>query len=153
MPHRSPGIIGSTPELWTFAVLNCQILILLLLLVESHCSLGNPPPSIPSPCGFLIDWFGCIRSYLRHAESFVEAHGLSSFSKWASERTGSVVKAHGPSCSAACGILVPQPGIVLHITRQIFNHWTTREGPPMWFQMGRSKYKAPAYHWKHYILC
>ena len=43
---------------------------------------------------------------------FVAAGGLlSSCSAWAPERVFSVVVAHGLSCPAARGILVPQPGI------------------------------------------
>ena len=36
---------------------------------------------------------------------------LSSCGVWAPERAGSVVVARGLSCPAACGILVPRPGI------------------------------------------
>ena len=36
---------------------------------------------------------------------------LSSCGVWAPERSGSVVVAHGLSCPAARGTLVPQPGI------------------------------------------
>ena len=35
---------------------------------------------------------------------------LSSCGAWAPEHVGSVVVAHGLSCPAACGILVPRPG-------------------------------------------
>ena len=79
--------------------------------------------------------------------SFVEAHGLSRLGKQAPECTGSVVRACGPSCSAACGILVPQPGTVLCVARQIFNHWATREVLPMWFQMGRPQLQLQ--EWVH----
>ena len=44
-----------------------------------------------------------VRSSFCHVRSFVAARGLQS--------TGSVVVARGLSCSAACGILVPRPGI------------------------------------------
>ena len=45
---------------------------------------------------------------------------------------GSVVVAGGFHCSAACGILIPQPGIepmppALEV--QSFNHWTSKETP------------------------
>ena len=43
--------------------------------------------------------------------SVVAACGLSSCGVCALERAGSVVVVHGLSCPAACGILVPQPGI------------------------------------------
>ena len=44
----------------------------------------------------------------------------------------SLVAAHGLSCPATCGILVPRPGIesaspALEV--QILNHWATREVP------------------------
>ena len=45
------------------------------------------------------------------AGSVVAACGLSSCGVWALEHVGSVVVAHGLSCPAACGILIPQPGI------------------------------------------
>ena len=47
----------------------------------------------------------------------------------------SVVVAHGLSCPAVCGILVPWPGIepaFPRIERQILCHWTTREVPAPW---------------------
>ena len=44
--------------------------------------------------------------------SLVVSHGLlSSCVARAPEHAGSVVAANGLSCPAACGILVPQPGI------------------------------------------
>ena len=62
---------------------------------------------------------------MQHGEPSVVAHVLSSCGKasvvaahkrshcgtWAPERAGSEVVARRPSCSVACGILVPQPGI------------------------------------------
>ena len=47
-----------------------------------------------------------------------------------SRRAGSVIVAHGPSCSAACGIL-PDQGLnrVPCIGRQTLNHRATREAP------------------------
>ena len=47
-----------------------------------------------------------------------------------SRRAGSVVVAHGPSCSAACGIFPDQGSnpCPLH-GRQILNHCATREAP------------------------
>ena len=49
-----------------------------------------------------------------------------------SRRAGSVVVAHGPSCSTACGIL-PDQGLnpCPCIGRQILNHCATREAPKM----------------------
>ena len=62
--------------------------------------------------------FGCIRSQFQHAgsllhhvASFVATHGLSGCVTWVPEHLGSVVAAGRLSCSIACGILVPQPGI------------------------------------------
>ena len=47
-----------------------------------------------------------------------------------SRHVGSVVVAHGPSCSAACGIFPDQGSTpVPCIGRQILNHCTTREAP------------------------
>ena len=43
--------------------------------------------------------------------SLVAARRPSSCGTWAPECVGSVVAASGPSCPAACGILVPQPGM------------------------------------------
>ena len=37
---------------------------------------------------------------------------FSSCGAWALEHMCSVVPGHGPSCFSACGILVPQPGII-----------------------------------------
>ena len=48
-----------------------------------------------------------------------------------SRRAGSVIVAHGPSCSAACGIF-PDQGVPC-IGRQILNHCATRETPPFLF--------------------
>ena len=47
----------------------------------------------------------CIGSQFYHTRSFVAAHRFSSCD------ASSVVVALGISCSSACGILVPQPGI------------------------------------------
>ena len=64
---------------------------------------------------YLLD---CIRSYLQHSRSsghhersFREEHRLSSCDTGSPEHTGSVFGAQGFSCSVACGILVPWPGI------------------------------------------
>ena len=47
-----------------------------------------------------------------------------------SRRAGSVVVAHGPSCSVACGIFPTRARTrVPHIGRQIPNHCATRETP------------------------
>ena len=46
-------------------------------------------------------------SALHHVGPFVAMHGLSGVQ-------ASIVVAHGLSCSAASGILVPQPGIEPH---------------------------------------
>ena len=48
-----------------------------------------------------------------------------------SRRAGSVIVAHGPSCSAACGIFPDQgSNHVPCIGRRILNHCVTREAPP-----------------------
>ena len=44
-------------------------------------------------------------------KTFPRAHRLSCCSRQAPEHPGSVAVAHGLSCSAACGILAPLPGI------------------------------------------
>ena len=47
-----------------------------------------------------------------------------------SRRASSVIVAHGPSCSPACGILPPRARtLVPCIGRQILNHCATREAP------------------------
>ena len=47
-----------------------------------------------------------------------------------SRHAGSVAVAHGPSCSAACGIFPDQGSNLCHcIGRQILNHCATREAP------------------------
>ena len=47
-----------------------------------------------------------------------------------SRRTGSVVVAHGPSCSTTCGIFPDQgSNLCPYIGRQILNHHATREAP------------------------
>ena len=58
-------------------------------------------------------------SSLCHVGSFTVVHRLSSCGAWA-------------SCSAAYGILVPQPGIKppsLALQDRFLNHWTTKEVP------------------------
>ena len=58
-------------------------------------------------------------SSLCHVGSFIVVHKLSSCGVWA-------------SCCAACGILVPQPGIKpspLALQDRFLNHWTTKEVP------------------------
>ena len=62
--------------------------------------------------------FGCVGSQLRHLGSLLQcagsrARGLCSCARCALQlwHKGSVVAAHGLSCPAACGILVPRPGI------------------------------------------
>ena len=53
-----------------------------------------------------------------------------------SRRAGSVVVAHGPSCSAACGILPDQgSNRVPCIGRQTLNHCATGEAPTMSFRI------------------
>ena len=50
-----------------------------------------------------------------------------------SRRAGSVIVAHGPSCSTACGIFPDQGSNVPCIGRQILNHCATREAPVFFF--------------------
>ena len=61
--------------------------------------------------------------------------------------TGSVVAARRPSCSEACGILVPWPGIE---PKSPALHWTTREVPPLLFLegdfVGCEVFQERAYH-------
>ena len=66
----------------------------------------------------IIYIFGCTGSQLLHAGSslchvgsFVAAHGPSSCGLQVLEHVGSVTAGPRLSCSSACGILVPQPGI------------------------------------------
>ena len=68
---------------------------------------------------------------------FIAAHRLSGCGEWellsscramAPQCTGSGVVAHGPNCSAACGILVPGPGIE-HVSPALAGKFLTN-GPP-----------------------
>ena len=52
-----------------------------------------------------------MESSLCHPGPFTVVHGISSCGPWAPEHADSQVAVHGLSCSATCGILVPQPGI------------------------------------------
>ena len=53
-----------------------------------------------------------------------------------SRRTGSVVVAHGLSCSAACGIFPARDRTpVTRIGRRILNHCATREVPQIMFRV------------------
>ena len=61
--------------------------------------------------------------------SFVAAHRLSSCGSRAPKHLGSVVKAHGLSCSEACGILVPPRGIKLSTSPALQGGFLTT-GPP-----------------------
>ena len=56
-----------------------------------------------------------------------------------SRRAGSVVVAHGPSCSAACGIFPDQGSnpCVPCIGRRILNHCATREAHELYTLKGR----------------
>ena len=64
---------------------------------------------------------------LQHMGSVVAVHGL--------QRAGSVALVHGFSYPVAYGIFPDQGSktSVLCITRQILNHWTTREVPKLAF--------------------
>ena len=62
-------------------------------------------------------------------QALIEAHRL--------QTADSVIVVWLFSCSEACGILVNQPGIrptFPWVARQILNHWTTREMPPLFFK-------------------
>ena len=75
-------------------------------------------------------------SLRRMGFSLVAACGfsLSSCSAQAPEHVSSVVVALRLSCPAACGILVPGPGIEPRlIGRGIVYHWTTREVPILFY--------------------
>ena len=67
-------------------------------------------------------FFSCIRSQLCHVGSFVAARRLSP------ECWCSVVVVHGLSCSRACRILVPQPGMEVRSPALPSEFLTT--GPP-----------------------
>ena len=56
-------------------------------------------------------FFGGLGSSLCQAGPFIVMHGLASCGWQALEGEDSVVLAHGLSCLAGCGILVPRPGI------------------------------------------
>ena len=96
--------------------------------------------------------FVCTKSSLRHRlfvavlrlSLVAESGGYSSFrvrvscggcsccGVQAPESTGSVLVAHGLSCSEACRILSSQTRDRAHVPsfgRWILNHWTTREVP------------------------
>ena len=77
---------------------------------------------------------------LECASSVVAARGLCSCGMWAPERVGSVVAACGLRCPAACGILVPRPGI--EPTSPVLEGGFLTTGPP-----GKSQhlisYKVP----------
>ena len=80
---------------------------------------------------FKIYVFGCPRSQLHHAGSFL---------------VDSLVVVHGLSCSLACGILVltRDPTHIPWIARKILNHCTTREVPPSFFiEEGSSNMNGP----------
>ena len=66
-------------------------------------------------CRFFVTACGLLSSCgawaLEHTGSVVAVRGLSSCGVWALKCSGSVVAACRLSCPAACGILVPQPGI------------------------------------------
>ena len=67
-----------------------------------------------------------------HVGSVVVARRLSSCGAWALEHVGSVVAAHKLSCPAACGILVPHPGIKPTSSALEGGFLTTgRQGSPM----------------------
>ena len=94
--------------------------------------------SVLAACGLS----SCGTQALEHGVSVVEVHGLSCCGVWALwhvgsvvvarrlQSAGSVVVAHGFSCSKACGIF-PDRGLnhVPCTGRRILNHRTTREGP------------------------
>ena len=73
-------------------------------------------------------FFGCVRSQLRHTGSSLWHAGFSSCDTWALECVGSVVVAHWLSCPAACGILVPCPGI--EPTSPVLEGGFLTTGPP-----------------------
>ena len=74
-------------------------------------------------------FIGCVGSQLRHPGSFVAVSGLpSSCGAPAPEHVGSVVVVCGLSYPAACGILVPQPGMEL-VSPALQDQFLTT-GPP-----------------------
>ena len=66
--------------------------------------------------------FGCIRSYLCHAGSFVGSHGLYRCSAQA-QLPCRLWYLSSPTSERTC---------VRSTARQILNHWTTRGVPPLW---------------------
>ena len=84
--------------------LSCGTRDLSLWRVALHCGAWA---SLIAVCRLL---FSCVRAP-EHVGSVVVAHGLSSCGAQALECMGSVVAACRLSYPAACGILVPQPGI------------------------------------------
>ena len=98
-----------------------------------------------------------VGSLLRCASfSLVVARGLSSCGAWAPEGTDSVVAAlslsrcgvagsalvaHRLNCPAACGILVPRPGIEL--VSPVLQDRSSTTGPPRKSLLGTSKFPFP----------
>ena len=66
-----------------------------------------------------------------------------------SRRAGSVIVAHGPSCSAACGIFPDQTRVPC-IGRQILNHCATREALHRFLPEGFLDHALP--HLRHLPL-
>ena len=73
----------------------------------------------------------CIRSSLWHVGSALQHTGFSSCGPQAPGYMSSVVGVHGLSCSMACGILVPRPGI-----KPTLEGGLLTTGPPGKYQEG-----------------
>ena len=96
--------------------------------------MGRKQPKPKKPLHYLMLLFFC---------KYLAALGLSCGTQdflWAmqdlsSRCTDSLVVAHRLSCSATCGILVPEQGPYPHhcSTRWTLDHWTTREVPDVTF--------------------
>ena len=80
--------------------------------------------------------FSCCRAWaLGVRTSAVAACGLKIAAACGLQSTGSVVVAHRLTCPAACGILVPPPGMepASSALQGGFLHWTSREIPRLDF--------------------
>ena len=76
-----------------------------------------------------VSFFPFITSITRLSRVLAAPCGVSHWGAQAPEPSGSVAVARGLSCSVACGILIPQPGMETMSTAlqsEFFNHWTTR---------------------------
>ena len=64
-----------------------------------------------------------------------------------SRRAGSVIMAHGPSCSAACGIFPDQGSNPCPLHRQADSQPLRHQGSPIYFFMNCEKYNSVVLHY------